>query len=84
MIYKARIYIGSLLAGYRQEAGLTIKEAAERAGVSRSNLTNIERGRYSAGVDILTKIAAVYNKKLDFSDINSNYDDFITYLCAVN
>jgi transcriptional regulator with XRE-family HTH domain len=69
MIYKARIYIGSLLAGYRQEAGLTIKEAAERAGVSRSNLTNIERGRYSAGVDILSKIAAVYNKKLDFSDI---------------
>ena len=67
--YKARFYIGSLLAGYRQEAGLTLREAAEKAGVTFANLSNIERGRYSAGVDILTKIAAVYNKKLDFSDI---------------
>ncbi len=69
MIYKARIYIGSLLAGYRQEAGLTLREAAEKAGVTFANLSNIERGRYSVGLDVLTRIAIIYGKKVDLTDL---------------
>jgi len=68
--YKARFYIGSLLAGYRQEAGLTLREAAAKAGVTFANLSNIERGRYSVGLDVLTRIAAIYGKKVDLTDLN--------------
>ena len=67
--YKARFYIGSLLAGYRQEAGLTLREAAEKAGVTFANLSNIERGRYSVGLDVLTRIAIIYGKKVDLTDL---------------
>ncbi|OQA03872.1 MAG: DNA-binding transcriptional repressor PuuR [Planctomycetes bacterium ADurb.Bin401] len=67
--YKARFYLGSLLAGYRQEAGLTLREAAEKAGVTFANLSNIERGRYSVGLDVLTRIAIIYGKKVDLTDL---------------
>ena len=67
--YKARFYIGSLLAGYRQDAGLTLREAAEKAGVTFANLSNIERGRYSVGLDVLTRIAIIYGKKVDLTDL---------------
>ncbi len=67
--YKARFYIGSLLAGYRQEAGLTLREVAEKAGVTFANLSNIERGRYSVGLDVLTRIAIIYGKKVDLTDL---------------
>ncbi len=69
MKQKARTYIGSLLAQYRQEAGLTLREAAAKAGVTFANLSNIERGRYSVGLDVLTGIAAIYGKKVDLTDL---------------
>lgn len=60
-----RAAVGARIRTLRKDAGLTQQQLAERAGITRANLANIEMGKYSAGLDILWKIstalgAAVY------------------------
>lgn len=49
--------VGQKLREIRTEQGLTIQQAADRAGITFANLSNIENGKYSVGLDILSKIA---------------------------
>ena len=46
---------------YREEAGLTQAELAERAAVSEETIGAIERLKFSPNVETLQKIAAVFN-----------------------
>lgn len=41
----------------REEAGMTVREVAERAEVTSANVINIENGRYSVGLDVLERIS---------------------------
>ena len=59
-----RAAVGARIRTLRQDAGLTQHQLAERAGITRANLANIEMGKYSAGLDILWKIAATLGKKI--------------------
>lgn len=59
-----RAAVGSRIRFLRKDAGLTQQQLAERAGITRANLANIEMGKYSAGLDILWKIAAPIGKKI--------------------
>ena len=53
---------GAYLRRLRLEQRLSLREVQERAGVSNSYLTLIERGlRKPPGADILKKLAPVYN-----------------------
>jgi transcriptional regulator with XRE-family HTH domain len=53
---------GAYLRQLRLEQRLSLREVEERAGVSNSYLTLIERGlRKPPGADILKKLAPVYN-----------------------
>lgn len=49
--------IGYCLRELRETAGITVRDLAANAGVTPANITNIENGRYSAGLDVLERIA---------------------------
>ena len=52
-----RARMGQRIRELRLAAGLTQEDLAQLAGITRSNLTRIEAGRYSVGLDILNRIA---------------------------
>ena len=45
------------------------RDLAKLAGIDAANLSRIENGKYSVGIDILSRIAAVLGKKIDFIDL---------------
>jgi len=49
--------IGSKIKQYRNSGGLTQKELAIKANISRSYLGDVEKNRYNASVETLQKIA---------------------------
>lgn len=58
--------MGKRIREIRESLGMEGKELAMRSGIDAANLCRIEQGRYSAGFDILTKIAYALNCKIDF------------------
>lgn len=63
---KERERLGSRIKELRKEQGIEAKELARRIGIDPGNLSRIEQGRFSVGIDILNKIAGAMNMKLDF------------------
>ena len=55
---KERTRIGMRLKEIREKKGMEAKSIARLAGIDPSNLSKIESGRYSVGLDILSKIAS--------------------------
>lgn len=53
--------IAHRLKRLREQMGWTVSEAAERAAISVSYLSNIERGHANASVAILQKLSTIYN-----------------------
>jgi transcriptional regulator with XRE-family HTH domain len=54
----AREILASNLRGLRRERGLSQEELAHRADIDRTYISALERGVYSATVDILDRLAA--------------------------
>lgn len=52
-------------AGIRR-TGMTQTELAERTGLQRSHIVRLEQGRYGATIDVLSSIAEVLGKRVDF------------------
>lgn len=67
-----RIRIGKRIKDIRKEKGLDAKTLATVAGIDAANLCRIEAGKYSVGFDILSKIANVCGKKIEFVDLEEN------------
>ena len=63
---KERQRIGARIKELRKERGMDAKELAQKIGIDAANLSRIEQGRFSVGIDILHKIAGVMNMSLDF------------------
>ena len=59
--------IGEMVRNARIHAGLSIRELAAKADISKSNLQRIEDGRYGVTVDTLAAIAGVLNMKLELA-----------------
>lgn len=64
-----RIRIGQRIRQMREENRMEAQELAKRTGIDAANICRIENGRYSVGLDILSKIAAALGKKVDFIDL---------------
>lgn len=64
-----RIRIGGRIRQIREERKMEARDLAKLAGIDAANLSRIENGKYSVGIDILSKIAAVLGKKIDFVDL---------------
>lgn len=67
--YINRKRIGQLIAEARRKQGLTLRELAEKSGVSYQNITKIENGRYNVSIDILGKLCRALYLKIDLSGI---------------
>ena len=57
--------IGERIRELRKKKGIDAKDLASRIGIDASNLSRIEQGRYSVGLDILSKIASALGAKVD-------------------
>lgn len=51
-----REYIGKRIAEIRQANGLSQRALSDLCGVTYQNINKIELGRYSVGLDVLSKI----------------------------
>lgn len=67
-----RIRIGKRIAQLRKEAGLTQAQLSELTGIAPGNIPRIELGRYSTGVDLLSKIGDALGYQLDFLPKNDD------------
>lgn len=54
---KERERIGAKIKELRAEKEISQRDLAELSGLSNSNIANIELGRYSVGLDVLSSIA---------------------------
>jgi DNA-binding Xre family transcriptional regulator len=57
--------IGARIRQIREEKGIEAKKLAALANIDAANLSRIEQGKYSVGLDILTKIGDVLEVKVD-------------------
>lgn len=60
-----RKYIGSRIRQLREKKGMEAKALAKLANIDAANLSRIERGRYSVGLDVLSRIANALGAKVD-------------------
>lgn len=68
--HEDRTRIGNRIKVIREERGIEARDLARLVGIDAANLSRIENGRYSVGLDILAKIATALGKKVDFVDID--------------
>ncbi len=57
--------IGAKIRQLREIKGIEAKQLAVLADIDAANLSRIEQGKYSVGLDILTRIANVLGVKVD-------------------
>lgn len=60
-----RVRIGARIRELREAKEMEAKHLALLANIDAANLSRIEKGRYSVGLDILTKIADALGAKVD-------------------
>lgn len=58
--------IGHRIKELREEQQLDAKTLAQKAGITPANMSRIEQGKYSPGLDILCRIASALGMQLDF------------------
>lgn len=61
--------IGAKIRHLRESKGMEAKQLAMLTNIDASNLCRIEQGRYSVGLDILTKISHALGVKVDLVEI---------------
>ena len=60
-----RIRIGARIRELRKEKNIEARKLAQIANIDAANLSRIEQGRYSVGLDILSKIALALGSKIE-------------------
>ena len=60
-----RTRIGKKIRQIREEKGIEAKDIAKLANIDAANLSRIEQGRYSVGLDILSRIVFVLGCQID-------------------
>ncbi len=73
-----RFRIGKRIHELREERGLDMETLATIAGLDSANLCRIEAGKYSTSFDVLSKIAKVFGKKIDFTDLSEEDHECIS------
>lgn len=64
-----RTRIGSRIRQIREERCIEARDLAQLANIDAANLSRIENGKYSVGIDVLSRIATSLGKKIDLVDI---------------
>ncbi len=89
-----RIRIGNSIKKLRDELGMEAKELAKRSDMDAANLSRIEQGKFSTGIDTLCKIATALDSKVEIipsehtiikgSDKRAEIYKFISLLTRIN
>ena len=58
------IKIGKRVAEIRKGKGITIRQLAEISGISNPDISDIENGKHSVGIDRLNKICKALDVKI--------------------
>lgn len=58
--------IAGRISYLRRQSGLTLDEAAQKLGIQRRSLSNIESGAKGCSIDLLVRIADTYGCSLDY------------------
>lgn len=61
------IYLASVIKQHRKAAGLSQKELAELAGVGKTVVFDVEKGKQTIRLDTLSKILSALNIKVKLS-----------------
>jgi len=67
--YDERQRIGNIIKAIRSEKGISQRQLAELAGITPANVANIELGKYSVGLDVLSRIAKSLKCKIELTRI---------------
>lgn len=67
-----RVRIGQRIRELREAKRMEARDLALLAGIDAANLSRIEQGKYSTGVDILSRIAIILDAHLDLIPNTSN------------
>jgi DNA-binding XRE family transcriptional regulator len=62
--------IGARIRQLRESKGIEAKQLAILTDIDASNLCRIEQGRYSVGLDILSKISQALGAKVELIEVN--------------
>jgi DNA-binding Xre family transcriptional regulator len=65
LLYQERVRIGARIRELRKEKNIDAKMLAQIANIDAANLSRIELGKYSVGIDILSKILFVLGCHID-------------------
>lgn len=60
-----RSAVGKCIRHYRLSRDWSQQKLADKAGITKANLCNIEAGKYSVGIDILNKITNALNIQIE-------------------
>lgn len=63
-----RVRIGLRIRELRKEKNIEARMLAQAVNIDAANLSRIEQGRYSVGLDILAKIALALGAKVELAD----------------
>lgn len=66
--HQERARIGARIRELRKEKNIEAKMLAQIANIDAANLSRIEQGRYSVGLDILSKITFALGAKIELVD----------------
>lgn len=58
--------IGKRISAIRKKKGISQAKLSDLTGIAPGNIARIELGKYSTGIDILSKIAKALDYKVDF------------------
>ena len=67
-LHQERVRIGTRIRDLRKEKNIEAKILAQAANIDAANLSRIEQGRYSVGLDILSRISFVLGAKIELID----------------
>ena len=56
--------IGMEISSLRKKRNMSIRELADKSGVPYPNICRIENGKFSAGIDTLSRITVVLGAKI--------------------
>ena len=63
--------MGDRIRELREDKNMDVFTLAEQAGIQLNTLKRIETGKFSADLDILSKIAQGLGMKIDFVELNT-------------
>lgn len=63
--------IGNMIKSMRQSRGLSVRELADKVGITYQSLSKIENGKYNTGIGNVCKIASALGCKVVLKKIDT-------------